>query len=227
MTTPITLSKETLEILKTAFAVNQNLMIREDSNLIWSMSVSKNIVLKTEVAETFPVDFPVYNLGEFLSALTLFKAPELAFTDKIVTITEGGLKKGPKLKYIASAKELLVYPTKANPDPAWDAEFKLTADVLSQIVKASGVLSAPDIQVVGSSDGIVISVCDKKNPGANVLSIPVSDEPQDKDYTVDLRVENLKLMPDDYTFQLSFKGLVKFTSPRMSLFVAMEASSRL
>jgi hypothetical protein len=226
-TKSITLSKETLEILKTAFAVNQNLLIREDSNLIWSMSVGKNVVLKTEVAEIFPVEFPVYNLGELLASLTLFKTPELTFSDKHVLITEAGQKKGTKLKYVASAKELLVYPSKTNPEPAWDAEFNLSVDALSQIVKASGVLNAPDIQIVGSDDGITINVCDKKNKDANVLSIPVVDVPQANSFTVDLRVENLKLIPGDYQVQLSFKGLVKFTSARMALFVSMETSSKL
>jgi hypothetical protein len=155
----------------------------------------------------------------------LFKTPELTFTEKFVTITESGQTKGTKLKYVASAKELLVYPSKANPDPSWDATFKLTADTLAQIIKASGVIGAPDIQVIGSGDGISINVCDKKNPSANVMTIPVSDEPQST-YTVDLRVENLKLLADEYTVNISFKGLVKFTSARMALFVAMEASSK-
>lgn len=222
---PIVLSKETIDILKIAASVNQNLLFREGSNLVWSKSVAGNVILKTEVAEEFPCEFPVYNLNELLSSLTLFKAPELLFNEKYIVITEAGMKKGPKLQYKASAKEVLVFPSKNAQLPAWDASFKLPRSILNQVVKASGVIQAPDLQIVGSEDGIVLKVIDKVSV-ENVMEIPVSDDPQTKSFAADLKVENLKLIDDDYDVNLSFLGIVNFASARMNLYVSMETSSK-
>jgi hypothetical protein len=223
----VVLSPATIEILKVSAQVNQNLLFRADSNLVWSMSVAKNLVLKTTVAETFPVEFPVYNINEFLASIALFSKPELDFTDTVVTISEAGVKKGTKLKYVASAKQILVFPTKEAPEPEYGVEFKLTAATLAQILKASGVLAAPDLSIKSSEEGVSLRVFDKKNPSANVLEIPITSDVSGAFFTADIRIENLKLLPDEYDVFISARGIAKFTSSKMNLFVSLETSSSL
>lgn len=220
----IILSKETISLIKISASVNQNLVFRQDSNLIWSMSVAKNVVFKAEAEETFPVDFYIYNINEFLGALTLFKNPELDFTDRVVTITEAGQSKGTKLRYGASAKEVLIYPTKQTSLPPADVEFNLTTEIIQQIQKAAGILNAPDLAVIGDGSSITLKVFDKKNSAVGVVDIPVSVT-TDKKFQADIKIENLKLLVDNYVMSISFKGLSFFVSDKMSLFVALETTS--
>ena len=44
----------------------------------------KNIVANTTVPDTFNNEFAIYDLNEFLSALSLFKDPTLSFDEKSV-----------------------------------------------------------------------------------------------------------------------------------------------
>ena len=91
------LSNETVTVLKNFSTINQNLVIKEGSS-ISTMSAMKNIVAKAEVKETFPQEFAIYDLNEFLSCLSLFEKPNLDFKDDFVMITEDS-RSGRSLKY--------------------------------------------------------------------------------------------------------------------------------
>ena len=66
------LSEQTVSILKNFSTINQNLVIKQGSE-ISTMSAMKNIVSKAKVDETFPVEFAIYDLNEFLSAMSLLQ----------------------------------------------------------------------------------------------------------------------------------------------------------
>ena len=82
------LSIETKEILKNFSTINQNLVIKEGSK-ISTMSAMKNIIANATVTENFPKEFAIYDLNEFLAALSLFTKPELDFKDDYVMIDSG------------------------------------------------------------------------------------------------------------------------------------------
>ena len=65
------LSNGTINVLKNFSTINQNLVIKEGSD-ISTMSAMKNIVAKAKVEEAFTKEFAIYDLNEFLSALSLF-----------------------------------------------------------------------------------------------------------------------------------------------------------
>ena len=59
------LSDNTKMVLRNFATINQNLVIKEGSELL-TMSAMKNIVAKAEVEETFPKEIAIYDLNEFL-----------------------------------------------------------------------------------------------------------------------------------------------------------------
>ena len=63
------ISEQTKEVLKNFSNINQNLLVKSGTTLT-TMSTMKNIVAKAEVKESFPKEFAIYDLNEFLSALT-------------------------------------------------------------------------------------------------------------------------------------------------------------
>ena len=73
------LSNETVSVLKNFSTINQNL-VNKSGNKIATMSAMKNIVAKAEVLEEFPQEFAIYDLNEFLSAISLFSKPELGLS---------------------------------------------------------------------------------------------------------------------------------------------------
>ena len=81
------LSNHTTSVLKNFATINQNLVIKE-GNEMSTMSAMKNIIARATVEETFPKEIAIYDLNEFLGALSLFENPILDFSDSYVMITE-------------------------------------------------------------------------------------------------------------------------------------------
>ena len=93
------LSEHTISVLKNFASINQNLVIKQGKTLT-TMSAMKNIIAKAEVEEDFAKEIAIYDLNEFLAALSLFKSPILDFQDNHVLITEENNTKN-SLKYFS------------------------------------------------------------------------------------------------------------------------------
>jgi len=214
------LSKETVGLFKNFAGINSNLLLKQGNKLA-TISTQKNVMSDTVVAESFPADFGIYDLNEFLGAMSLFDDPELDFSDKYVTIKEGGAS----IKYFAAEIGNLVVPQKAIVFPEAEIEFTLTATMLNMIQKTSSVLRATDLQIVGDGSKMVIQVGDKKNATGNTYNAQVGST--DKEFKVNLKVENLKMLPGDYLVSISSKKISRFkaTSSDLVYYVAVEADS--
>ena len=214
------LSKDTVGLFKNFAGINSNLLLKQGNKLA-TISTQKNVMSDTVVTETFPADFGIYDLNEFLGAMSLFEDPELDFSDKYVTIKEGGAS----IKYFAAEVGNLVVPQKAIVFPDAEIEFTLTATMLNMIQKTSSVLRATDLQIVGDGSKMVIQVGDKKNATGNTYNAQVGST--DKEFKVNLKVENLKMLPGDYLVSISSKKISRFkaTSSELVYYVAVEADS--
>lgn len=214
------LSKETLAIFTNFAHINTNLLLKAGSK-VSSITSQKHVMASTTVAETFPVEFGIYDLNEFLGAMSLFDDPELDFSEKFVTISEGDAS----IKYFAAAAGVLVAPTKDITFPAVDVQFTLTAAMLNTIKKTSGVLRSTDLAVIGDGQKIVLQVGDKKNATGNVYSTNAGTT--DKTFRANLKIDNLKMLPVDYVVSISSKKISRFqaTTGDLVYYVAVEADS--
>jgi hypothetical protein len=195
-------------------------------NKIATMSIARNILAEAQVEEKFPLEFGIYNLNEFLSAVSLFEEPELDFNEKWVLIKEKGMKRGG-IKYFYSNKALIVHPTKSIKMPEdITVEFTITESILTKISRASSVLNVSDVVVLGDKEGISLIVKDRKNDSSNDFEIVVSEKPQETSFKFFFKQENLKFIPSDYSVQISEKGISSFKKDDGTLqyAVALEAA---
>jgi hypothetical protein len=217
------LSNETREVLKNFSTINQNLLVK-NGNVINTMSAMKNIVSKATIPDTFNTEFAIYDLNEFLSALSLFKDPTLDFTDKEVKLKEEG--GGSSLNYFFSDPSIVSAPKTEITMPSVDVEFTFTQDTFNQILKASAVLGVPDVVLKGTAGGTIdLTVTDRKNDTSNDFSITVGEN-SPSDFTYFFKVENLKLLSGDYKVEVSSKGISHFTNVNkpVEYFIALEAA---
>ena len=217
------LSNDTKEVLKNFSSINQNLMVNS-GNVIGTMSAMKNIVAKATIPDTFQNEFAIYDLNEFLSALSLFKKPSLNFSDKSVKLDEEG--GGSSLNYFFSDPSIVTSPKTDITMPSVDVEFTFTQDTFNQIMKASAVLGTPDVEVKGTVGGdINLVVTDRKNDTSNDFSMKVGEN-SSSTFSHFFKVENLKLLSGDYNVQVSNKGISHFKniSKDVEYFIALEAS---
>ena len=61
------ISKQTLSMLKNFSDINMSIEVKA-GNTLRTVSVQKNILAQTDIEETFPQDFAIYDLSRFLSA---------------------------------------------------------------------------------------------------------------------------------------------------------------
>jgi hypothetical protein len=213
------LSKETVNLIKNFAGINSNLLLKSGNKLA-TISGQKNVMADATVTETFP-DFAIYDLNEFLGAMSLFEDPELDFQDKYVSIKQGSMN----IKFFAADASNLTAPQKAITFPEAEINFRMSSSMLDMIKKTSSVLRAADVSIVGDGSKVVAVVGDKKNASGNSFSEPVGDT--DKTFKVNLKVENLKMLPGDYDVSISSKKISRFKSPNTDLvyYVAVEADS--
>ena len=215
------ISPETLDILRNFSSINSGLTVKE-GNELKTVSAMKNIFARAVVSENFDKEHSIYDLSEYLGAVSLFDNPNFDFNAEKVTVSEGD----NSVQYFYADPQMVISPQKdiTMPDP--EITFDLDGDVLDQLLKASSVLSLPDM--VLSSDGttVVLTVKDKKNSTSNVFSKTVA-QGNGSTYEMFIRMENIKVVPGDYTVFVSSKGIAQFTNRKQSVeyFIALEPDS--
>jgi gp45 sliding clamp, C terminal/DNA polymerase processivity factor len=216
------LSKPTLATLKNFANISSNLLITPGS-VLKTRSVQNTIFATTTIADEFPIEFPIYELNEFLGVISLFSNPELEFNEKgqYVKIFEGQ----NSIKYFAADKSVISYPTKDIKFPEPEISFKLSADNLAQIQKTSSVLRAPDISFVGTDGKLLLVVSDKKNATSNAFEVAFGET--EFTFKINIKVELLKLASTDYTVYVSSKKVAKFDADDSDLeyFLGVENDS--
>ena len=218
------LSNHTTSVLKNFATINQNLVIKEGKE-ITTMSAMKNIVARAEVEEEFPQEVAIYDLNEFLSALSLFKSPNLQFQDTYVNITE---ENNPKtsLKYFYSDPSVVTTPSKMITMPSNEVTFTLESATLSNITKAAAVIGSADLVLENSSGTPSLTVKDKKNDTANSYSMGVETKGEGN-FSFFFKVENLKLIDGKYNVEVSSKNIshMKNESTPIEYWIALEPES--
>jgi len=214
------LSTETISVLKNFSTINANLMVKAGSSLS-TMSAMKNIIAKADVAEEFTTPFAIYDLNEFLSALSLFGKPDLEFGNDFVIITEEGTSKS--LKYWYSDPSVVTTPSKEISMPSTELTFNLSSDTLNEITKAAAVIGVPDMALAGGK----LMVTDKKNSTANAYETSLDVGDVSADYKFWFKVENLKLIPGSYDVEVSSKKISHFTHTKLGVqyWIALEPES--
>jgi hypothetical protein len=215
------LSKETLTLIKNFAAINGSLMLRE-GNKLSTISEAKNVMANATIAETFPNDFGIYDVNEFLGVISLFQNTDLKFSDKYVTISDGG---SSKIKYYAAGEGVVKSAPATIKFPTPDVSFDLDEAQLAMILRTAAVLKASDVSIAGDGSNLKVVVSDKKNDTANAYEMSIGST--DKVFSANLKIENLKMLPGDYTVEVSSKKISKFTNKAsdLSYFVAIEADS--
>ena len=220
------LSSDTINLLKNFASINQGIYFKQGKT-IKTVSPQKNIMAEVTVDESFPVDFGVYDLNNFLSVISLHKDdPTLNFEDKNILIS--GLKGRSKIKYRFCEPTMIVVPPEKNivmPDP--EIRFTLNAEDFDWLLRAAAVLSSPHIAIESDGEKVFVSTIDLQNDSAHTDSIEIADGNGDK-YRMIFKTENLKMISGTYEVSLSSKGISHFKNKNKNLqyWITTEAGSK-
>lgn len=215
------LSTETLNVLKNFSTINQNLEFKQ-GNKLTTISSGKSILAQAILKDQFPQDFCVYDLNQFLLAHSMFKGNiDLEFDTKYVTFKND--RKKTKF-HMASKDTIVTPPEKEIKLTNIDYSFTLSDVDYADILRASSVLSSPNIAIRSDGEIVELIAYDAKDDAQHNSSIKVG-EGNGKTFNVVFKTENFKMIQGTYDVQISFKGLANFknTKEEIQYWIAIEA----
>jgi len=213
------LSTETMNILKNFSSINQSIVFQE-GDTIKTISPQKSVMASATVEDEFPTRAGIYNLPRFLSVCGMYASPDLDFGSNSVRITEG--KSSTQYRY-ADPSMIITPPDKEIKLPSVDVSVTLTADDLSKVLKAANVLQLPEIAFVGEEGKCYLRALDSANPSSDSFGVEIGET--EDTFTLIIKTENLQLLPSDYEVEISSKGISRFSSDKVTYFIAVESKS--
>ena len=214
------ISESTLDVLKNFSTINQSLAFKQGS-VIRTVSEGKTILAQARVSESFPVDFAIYELNQFLGLASLFEQADFDFGDRQVTLKEGTAK----ATYTYADPSMITTPPEKNIElPSVEVQFKMNKSDYRAVLNGANQLGLPEVVVRGRSGVIQFVATDTKNPTTNEFSREVGEH--GGEFTFIFKTENMKFIPNDYQVEISSKGIAHFKSESVEYWVATEAGSR-
>ena len=218
------LSEATINILKNYSTINPSILVKPGSTLQTIAPASRAIFTKASVEESFPQQFALHELSTFLGVISLFREPELEFNDKQLVIKSDKQSVNYTLAepsmVIAPPEREFVFPSDA------EIEFTITAEDISRLIRAAGVMKLPHVAIWCDSEHVVkVSAFDQKASTKNTFDIEVGTTQHD--FKMILQIEHLvKIMTNAYNVRVSSKGMACFESEKMTYYIACEANSK-
>tara|TARA_B110000858_G_C17737407_1_gene443212 strand:- start:3 stop:668 length:666 start_codon:yes stop_codon:yes gene_type:complete len=215
------ISSETIGILKNFSGINANLVFKSGKELK-TISEAKTIMATASILEDFPQEFGVYDLNEFLSLYNLMDEPNLEFSEKYLTISDGS----QRIKYYYSEIEILTQPSKDINMPECEVVLDLSSAILDKIRKAAAVLGHSELAFTCTGEDVTASVFNEKDATANTFDINLGIA-NSNTFNYVFSISNLKMLQGDYKVSISSRLISNWRNADNPLdyFIALEKSS--
>ena len=216
------ISNETKAILKNFATINSCIKV-DSGNQLKTISNMKNILAVANVPETFSQEFSIYNLVEFLGAVSLLDNPDFNFNDNSLSISDTDTS----MTYFYASEGMVTSPDKMITMPDAEIKIDLSSTLLNELQKAASVLGVNDLILESDGTNIKLVVTDKKNTTSNTFSRIVG-EGNGVSFTMNFKIENLKILDGNYEVFVSSKGISNFKNKDVDLeyFIALEPDSK-
>lgn len=210
MSNIVQISKETLEILKVMASINNSIKILA-GNVLKTISPNGSVIMETEIAETFPQDFAIYELNRLLAVLNLnnMKDAVLEFSDdKKIVIRAGKVA----IDFFFANEEFVSHPGKTVQLPSVDLSVELTQENIDDFVKGAAALGHK-ILAFRAENGVVKLVATtpeidtSNNMEIELPAVDGAEAPIDGEYKI--KLEYVKLIPGDYLIQICSRGIMR------------------
>lgn len=204
------LSQHTIAVLKNFATINPSIAVDAGSNLLHTVANTEDMYAAATVQDTFPVSFAIYDLNQFISAVSLFANPTFDFAERYVTIKDGR----KQIRYLYADRHAIKLPRSSTvrmPPTVFKAQVSHQA--MNELLKAAAVLQLPQVAVMANPDeGTVNAMAvDMRNVGANKFDAELDVVELNAAATAVFRAEKLRLLPGEYTVTVA-KGIGHFST---------------
>lgn len=223
------LTEDTTQVLKNFSSINSNIVF-QTGNTVSTISEARNILSTASVDVSFPSEFGIYDLNEFLGVLSLVDEPEIKIEDKFAVV--GDSTGRSKIKYFFTDTEMLTAPNPAMLEKAqamndFEVSFTLDQDTFNKIKRAASALGHTSVSITASDGSIALTVFDPENTTSNTFTIELAGTYESEDFNFIINIQNMKILPGDYNVGLSSKLMSRFThsEKNVNYWIALEKTS--
>lgn len=212
-------SERTLTILKSFSTINKSIVMKP-GKVLRTITPEKNLIAIANIEDQFPSEAVIYDLSRFLSMLSLYQNPDVEFHDKYFIISEGKLK----TKYVfADISMIVAAPEREIGIPTADVSVSVKWTDLQSVMKAAGVFQFGEIAFIGEDGKCYLRAIDSNNKSSDAFGVEIGDT--NDTFTLILKTDNLKLLPQDYEVTLCAKGVSMFKGADVSYYVGVDTRS--
>lgn len=206
------LSKQTIDALSNLASINNSILIKA-GNVLTSMSAGRDVVVRIEVPDSFPVNIPIYDgLTDLLRLLKLFEDPSFKYNSDNMVIRSGRnsqLFRFAKETMFGTDNRANIRVPKGDPKDTeldYDFTFTLTNDDMTKIRRASSITGSPDFVVRSVEGGVEVACTDMDNPkSSNEYAVGIDSDAELGESTVSFQMANMKMAPGDYEVSIRAK----------------------
>ena len=177
----------TTQVLRNFATINPSIQFNEGKTLR-TISPNKTMMAKAKLEDMVDGEFAIYDLSRLLGISSMFADPTFELEEKKIRIESEG--RAVSYTY-ADPSTIVVPPSKEITVDAFDVEFDLSQENLAEMMKAIGILSLPELAIIGEDGHILLRALDTKNPSSDKYDIIVGET--DKEFVAVFKTDNLKL----------------------------------
>jgi hypothetical protein len=217
------LSNDTMKILKNFATINQGLVVKP-GNILRTISANKAILAEAEVEESFPFEFGIYDLNKSLSLISLSNEHEVEISKEFLEF-KGLDGKGKIRQRFTPTNLILSPPDKKINIASYEVSLTLGVDIVNWIFSVANVLKCPNVVIKGEGGEIQVAATDVKGVIVDDANVSVNGECEDN-FSVAIKLENLKIIPQEYDVNISSAGVCQFVdkSGKLTYWIATEQS---
>lgn len=163
------IGEETQSILKSWQSIN-NINVKPGNELC-VLNSAKSLLIRAKVKETFPVEFSLIDIGQFVRTIQLFDNPDIDFQDKCAHI-----KSGDNECNFYYAEKAFVNHLDKFPDFGDDVllSFDVTGDIIQKIIAGADTLGLNLLSIHKKDNKIVFGMRDAEESTKNSFSVNVA-----------------------------------------------------
>jgi hypothetical protein len=213
-------SDNTISVLKNFSGINPSILFKP-GNTIRTISPQKTVMAEANIDESISSNAAIYDLSRFLATLSLFDNPDVEFDDTKFSISSGR----SRVNYTYAAESMIIAPPDKDIQlPTPEIVVDVNWEDIQKVIRAASVLQLGEIAFKGDGETVRLAAIDSKNPTADIFDVVVGES--SAHFEMIIKVENLRVMQNDYEVSLSSKGMAYFKSDKVKYWVAIEKNSK-
>lgn len=161
----------------------------------------------------------MYDLKQFLGCISLFKDPEIDFSEHFATIKSGDTQ----IKFEYASPKLVTQPKEKVKEIPFVVEFDLSHRVLAAVTQAAKVMGLPVISFVGKDGKLTVVAKDPKSDSTNSYVISLGTTTQT--FNFDFDAANFRMLENDYKVKLAKAKIACFESAEVTYYLTTESTS--